>query len=119
MHALTAELRRLIRAFSYSWRGIQAAWRDEAAFRVEILACAGLLPVALLMEVSAAERALLIMSLLLVPLVELLNTAIEAAIDRISEATHPLSAKAKDAGSAAVLLSLLIAASVWGCILLH
>lgn len=109
---------RLIKALGYSWQGLRAVFSSEAAFRQELALCAALLPVALWVEVSATERALLMASLLLVLIVELLNSAIEALVDRIGSEYHALSGKAKDAGSAAVLLSLVLAAAVWGCILL-
>ena len=105
--------RRWIAATRYSWQGIKAGWKSEAAIRQEIVAMAILLPVALLVDVSPAERALLLLSLTLVLIVELLNTGIETVVDRLSEEFHELSGKAKDLGSAAVLLSLLTATAVW------
>ena len=111
-------LRRLLNATRYSIDGLAAAWRHEDAFRQELLLVAVLLPVAILLPVSAVEKVLLIGSLLLVLLVELLNTAIEVAVDRDSVRIDPLGKRAKDYGSAAVMLSLLLAAGTWAAILL-
>ena len=110
--------RRLVNATGYSWAGLKAAWRNEEAFRQEALLCAALVPLALWLGHSAVERALLIGSLLLVVIVELLNTGIEAAIDRIGPERHELSGRAKDIGSAAVFMALLNAGVVWLLILL-
>ena len=110
--------RRLLNAAGYSWAGLKAAWRNEEAFRQEGLLCASLVPVALWLGDNAVERALLIGSLLLVMMVELLNSAIEAAIDRIGPERHELSGRAKDIGSSAVMLSLVWAAVTWTYILL-
>jgi diacylglycerol kinase (ATP) len=110
-------LRRLLNAFRYSMRGFACAYRYEQAFRQELLAAALLVPVALLAQVGAVEKALLIASVLLVLIVELLNTAIEAAVDRISLDDHHLAGRAKDIGSAAVFLSVANAAVVWLVIL--
>ena len=111
--------RRLVNATGYSWAGLKAAWRNEEAFRQEALLCATLVPLALWLGHSAVERALLIGSLLLVVIVELLNTGIEAAIDRIGPEWHELSKKAKDMGSAAVLLALCLCGAVWAAALYH
>jgi diacylglycerol kinase (ATP) len=104
---------RIGHATAYSWRGLQAAW-DEAAFRQEALLAIILLPAAWWLGQSWPERAVLAGTIVLVLIVELLNTAVEAAIDRIGPENHALSARAKDLGSAAVLLSLLFSLSVWG-----
>ena len=109
--------RRLVNATGYSWAGLRAAWRNEDAFRQEALLCAALVPVALWLGDSAVERALLIGSLLLVVIVELLNSGIEAVVDRIGQERHELSGRAKDIGSAAVFVALLNAAAVWLLIL--
>ena len=109
---------RIVAAGRNSWQGLKAAWRLEAAFRQEVLLLCVLLPVALLVPASAAERALLAGSLLLVLIVELLNSAIEAVVDRISLDHHELSGRAKDLGSAAVLFSLLLVLLTWSLILL-
>jgi len=99
-------LHRLINALFYSLSGLRLAYRHESAFRQEIALAAVLVPIALLLPVGAVERVLLIASVLLVLIVELLNSSIEAAIDRIGLDTHRLSKRAKDLGSAAVLLAL-------------
>ncbi|MBI4739964.1 MAG: diacylglycerol kinase [Betaproteobacteria bacterium] len=111
-------LGRIVAAGRNSWQGVKDAWRLEAAFRQEALLLCVLLPVALLVPASAVEHVLLAASLLLVLIVELLNSAIEAAVDRISLAHHELSGRAKDLGSAAVLFSLLLVLLTWGTILL-
>ena len=111
-------LRRLIRACGHSWSGFRLAFRAEAAFRQELALVAPLAVVALWLDVTAVERVLLLGSLLLVLIVELLNSAIEAVVDRIGSEIHPLSGQAKDIASAAVTLSLLLAAMTWLLILL-
>lgn len=111
-------LARLGRAWCYSWQGLKEAWRVEAAFRQELCLCALLVPLALCLPVSALERAVLLGVLLLLLIVELLNSALEAVVDRISLEHHELSRRAKDFGSAAVLLSLLLVALLWVTILL-
>ncbi|WP_250476666.1 MULTISPECIES: diacylglycerol kinase [unclassified Caballeronia] len=107
---------RALFALRHSWAGMAATWREESAFRQEVCLAIVLLPIAALVGVSAAERVLLAGSVLLVLLVELLNSSIEAAIDRISLERHELSGRAKDCGSAAVTIALLIAAMTWGVI---
>ena len=110
-------LQRLANALRYSRDGLVAAWAHEDAFRQELIAAAVLLPVALALPVGLVERLLLIGSVVLVLIVELLNTAVEAAIDRHSFEINPLAKRAKDLGSAAVLLALLLSAGVWIAIL--
>jgi diacylglycerol kinase (ATP) len=110
-------LRRLLLAAGYSIKGLRTAWRQEAAFRQELILAMLLAPIALWLDFSVMERLLLIAVLVLVLVVELLNSAIEAAIDRIGPERHKLSGQAKDLGSAAVLLSLLLAAGVWTSLL--
>ncbi|PPC75088.1 diacylglycerol kinase [Pokkaliibacter plantistimulans] len=109
---------RLIHASIYSWQGLKLAWQHEAAIRQECMALLVLIPVACLLHVTALERALLIVSVFAVLVVELLNSAIEAVVDRIGHEMHPLSGQAKDMGSAAVLVTLMAAVGVWLCILL-
>lgn len=109
----TGGLSRLTRALRYSVQGLGAAWRDEAAFRQELAVVAPLAPLAFWLGESALQVAALLASLLCVLVAELFNSAIEAAIDRISVERHPLSEKAKDLGSAAVLLSIAMAGIVW------
>jgi diacylglycerol kinase (ATP) len=109
---------RLRRAFFYSIDGLLAAYRHEDAFRQEVLLTLLLVPAALLTPVPGAAKALLIGSVLLVLIVELLNSAIEAVTDRISIEDHVLAKQAKDMGSAAVLVALVMLATVWGLVLL-
>ena len=97
--------RRLVNAFFYSLAGIASAFRHESAFRQEVALAAVLIPTAFKIPVGAVERVLLIESVLLVIIVELLNSSVEAAIDRIGFDTHRLSKRAKDLGSAAVLIA--------------
>jgi diacylglycerol kinase (ATP) len=108
---------RIIHAFFNSLAGLRDAWRHESAFRQEVLLALVLIPIACVVPMAPAERALLIGSVLLVMIVELLNSSVEAAIDRISFDHHSLSKRAKDIGSAAVFVSLLLLALVWGLIL--
>lgn len=107
---------RVVRAFNYSMLGLRHAWRNEAAFRQELALCAVMLPAALWLGRSAAERALLVASCLLVLVVELLNSAVEAAVDRFGVEIHALSARAKDQGSAAVFMALVLAGAVWAIV---
>jgi len=109
---------RIVNAFGYSMAGLHAAFSGEAAFRQIVALVAVLLPVACVLDVTRAERALLMAVLLIALIIELLNSAIEAAIDRISLERHPLSKRAKDMGSAAVLLTLCMVALVWFSVLL-
>lgn len=111
-------LRRLRNAVGYSLTGFKAALQHEDAFRQETLLTLILIPLALHFGENGMERALMITSVLIVLIVELLNSAIEAAVDHTSIDHHPLAGRAKDIGSAAVLLSLIIVAIVWGLILL-
>ena len=104
---------RVIHAFFNSLAGLKDAWRHESAFRQEILIAAVMVPVAFVVDATAVERALLIGSVLLVIIVELLNTSVEVAIDRISLDHHSLSKRAKDIGSAAVFVSLVLCVTVW------
>ena len=106
-------LRRLLNAFGYSFKGFKAAFENEDAFRQECLCAAIMLPLALFLPVSTAQKALLCFSLFIVIIVELINSAVEATVDRIGLEIHPLSGMAKDLGSAAVLTSLIMAGLVW------
>jgi diacylglycerol kinase (ATP) len=115
-HNQSGGLRRIWKAAFHSLAGIRAAWKNEAAFRQEIMLCLVLIPVAFWYGTTAVERVLLICSCLMVLAVELLNSAVEAAIDRIGEERHELSGRAKDMGSAAVLVSLLSVFITWGLI---
>lgn len=107
---------RLIKALGYSRDGLASTWRHEGAFRLEVVLAAVLIPLACFLPVPAVERALLVGSVLLVMVVELLNSSIESAVDRISEERHPLAKRAKDAGSAAVFVSLAIPLVTWAAI---
>jgi len=109
-------LRRVINAFFFSMAGLRAAWVNEAAFRQECAFALVLTPLGIWLGHNAVERALLIGSCLLVLVVELLNSGIEAAVDRVSTDRHRLSGRAKDLGSAAVFVSLVIVVLVWGLI---
>jgi len=109
-------LQRIIDATGYSIAGLTAAWRHEAAFRQECVLVVLLLPLSWWLGQTPAERAVLIASLFVVIITELLNSAIEALTDRIGSERHELSGRAKDLGSAAVMLSLLLVLSVWGVV---
>lgn len=106
-------MRRIVLAVRYSAQGLAQAWRHEAAFRQETVLTAVLLPVALWLGQSVIERSFLIGICIFVLVVELLNSAVEAAIDRHGDEHHELSGRAKDLGSAAVMLSLFLAVMVW------
>jgi diacylglycerol kinase (ATP) len=108
---------RIVQAFLNSLAGLGDAWRHESAFRQEILLAAILVPIACIVPASGPERALLVGSVLLVLVVELLNSSVEAAIDRISLDRHCLSKRAKDLGSAAVLVALALLGAVWALVL--
>lgn len=110
-------LRRLVNAMSYSLSGLLLAWQDEAAFRQEVILAIVLVPVAFMVPVGVTQRVLLVASVMLVLVVEMINSAIEATVDRVSMDIHPLSKKAKDMGSAAVLLALTNAILTWTMIL--
>jgi diacylglycerol kinase (ATP) len=106
-------IRRVVHATFFSLAGLRAAWVNEAAFRQECMVAVLLVPAAFWLGRSGVERALLAGSCLLVLIVELLNSAIEAAVDRIGTDRHLLAARAKDMGSAAVLVSLCLVALIW------
>jgi diacylglycerol kinase (ATP) len=108
---------RLFRALGWSMSGLKAAFKEEAAFRQELLVCVILTPLALYLGETGLEKALLMGSLILVLIVELLNSAVEAVVDRIGKEQHELAGQAKDMGSAAVFLSLLNVVIVWVLIL--
>jgi diacylglycerol kinase (ATP) len=109
--------RRIVNAFAFSIKGFRACYELEEAFRQEVWALIPLLPLGLWLGESPVERALLVGSLLFVPVVELLNSAIEANVDRIGLERHELSARAKDIASAAVFSSIVLAVTVWALIL--
>ena len=110
-------LRRLINALGYSRDGIAAAWRNEAAFRQESRLAAIALQLAFYLGKTGVERALMICSVVLILIVEIVNSAVEAVVDKASPEKSELAKRAKDMGSAAVLLSLINAAAIWACLL--
>jgi len=112
-------MRRIFSAFTYSLDGFRSAWKYEHAFRQELILFVVGTVVALLLHISAFEKLMLIGVLVLVLIVELINSAIEAVVDRISLERHPLSKNAKDFGSAAVLLAFLLAAAAWAVVLFN
>lgn len=108
---------RLYHAMAYSWQGLKAAFKHEAAFRQELAGGIILVPLALWLGKTGFEKALLISVLVLVLIAELINSAIEAIVDRVGEEQHELSGRAKDIGSATVLIALVLAAVVWVLVL--
>lgn len=112
-------LRRLLNAVGYSIAGIKAAYQNEDAFRQEIIMAIVLIPLAFYLGETRMEMALMIACVMLVIIVELVNSSIEATVDRISLENHLLAKRAKDIGSAAVMLSLVNLAIVWGLIVLR
>ncbi len=107
-------LDRIIHAAGYSWAGLKAAYTGESAFRQETWLCIIAAPLSFWLANSWEQAALLLGSLVLVLIVELLNSAVEAVVDRVSFERHELSKRAKDIASAAVLMSLLLAGGIWG-----
>ena len=107
-------LTRIIKATGYSWQGLRAAWQNESAFRQEVTLCLMMLPLAFVVGQTMMEAALLIALLGVVLITELLNSAVEAAVDRVGHEHHDLAGRAKDMGSAAVFISLVLAGIVWG-----
>ncbi len=112
-------LKRIFSALTYSIDGFKAAWNHEHAFRQELVLVILGAVVALSLKISAVEKLVLIAVLVLVLIVELINSALEAVVDRVSLERHPLSKNAKDLGSAAVLLALLVAGASWTVILFN
>ena len=112
-------LQKIIRAFGYALQGLAHAWRDELAFRIEFVLCVPMILLALLLGRTPTEQGLLILSCLLVLVTELLNSAVEAVVDRIGPEHHKLSGQAKDLAAAALLVSLLAALIIWGLFLYH
>lgn len=108
--------RRLLAAFMNSFKGLRDGWREEEAFRLEVIMGVFVIPAGLLLGNGPLEKIALIAPMLLVFIIELLNSAIEAAIDRISEDHHPLSGLAKDLGSAAVFVGYVLLALCWGIV---
>lgn len=110
-------LLRIFKAFGYSWAGLKSAFISEPAFRQELLLMIFAVPLVFYLKITAVEKAVLLFSLFLILLTELINTAIEAIVDRISDEHHLLSKKAKDVGSALVLVAFLQAGIVWAVVL--
>ena len=106
-------INRIVRATLYSWQGLRAAYRHEEAFRQETWLCVLLLPLGLYLGDGGVEKALLVSSVLLLPLVEILNSAVEAVVDRVGDERHELSGRAKDMGSAAVALTIVLIIVTW------
>lgn len=113
MASNTTGLLRIVKAAGYSWQGLRAAWQHEAAFRQEATAAIVAIAIACWLDVDTVARILMIGSVVLVIIVEILNSAIEAVVDRIGQERHPLAGRAKDMGSAAVLLAIILALFVW------
>lgn len=109
-------VRKLIDAFGYSLSGLKSAYKSETAFQLEILAAVILIPAALLMNITATATAILVGSILLILIVEMINTAIESLADKISSKNDKLIGKAKDTGSAAVFLTIINAIACWAII---
>ena len=109
--------RRIKNALHFSLEGLRACYTGEEAFRQEVWLATFLIPLSIILPISALSKALLIASVLLVMIVEILNSAVEAVVDRISKDHHLLSKKAKDMGSASVFLSLVNLVIVWACVL--
>jgi diacylglycerol kinase (ATP) len=116
-HESKTGIARIWNAFLYSVEGISAAFRHETAFRQEVLLAVILMPTALLLPANGTGKALMLASVLLVLIVELINSAIEAVVDRISPEHHPLAKRAKDFGSAAVFLSLINVPLIWALVM--
>ena len=106
-------LKRIVLATGYSIQGLKSAFKHEAAFRQELLLAAILIPVACYVDVSQIERILLIIPLFLIVIIEIINSAIEAVVDRIGSEHHELAGRAKDMGSAAVFIALILTAYIW------
>lgn len=110
---------RIFNAMRYSKQGILAAWRDEHAFRQELMFCVPMIVLAACMNLGLTQKALLIGSMLLIVIIELINSAIEAVVDLVTVEHHEMAGKAKDIGSAAVLLCFLNATVIWACVLVE
>lgn len=106
-------LKRIILAFGYSLKGLKSTFKHEAAFRQEVLLAIILIPIAFMLDVTQVQRILLISPVILVLMFEIVNSAIEAVVDRIGSEFHELAGRAKDMGSAAVLVGLALTAYIW------
>lgn len=111
-------IKRIILAAGYSWQGLKASWVNEEAFRQEAMLAVVLIPLALFLEVSQIQSILMISSVLLVLIVEILNSAVEAVVDLVTKEKYELAGRAKDMASAAVTISLLNVVVVWAVILI-
>ncbi len=110
-------LARIIKATGYSWQGLRAAYRHEEAFRQEVWLCMVMIPLGFYLGNGGVEKALLVSSVILLPLVEILNSALEAVVDRFGAEQHELSGRAKDMGSAAVAIAIALMVVVWTLVL--
>jgi len=109
--------RRIVQSARYSLQGLLLTWKEEEAFRVEVLLALFLVPLGLYLGEDRVEKVLLLGSIVVVLIVELLNSAVESVVNRVGSEQHELSGRAKDQGSAAVLLALLLVLVVWGLVL--
>jgi diacylglycerol kinase (ATP) len=112
-------IKRIISACGYSIKGLSSCWRNEAAFRQEVMAMVVLVPLAFYLGDSGLEIALMLFTCMLVLIVEVLNSSVEAVVDRIGHEHHDLSGLAKDLGSAAVMLSIMTLTITWALVLLY
>jgi diacylglycerol kinase (ATP) len=110
---------RIINATGYSWLGLKAAWKHEAAFRQELMLALVGVPLAFYLAKNTFELLWLVLPLFILVMAELINSSIEAVVDRISDEHHELSGRAKDIGSALVFVALLLLASIWGIVLFY
>lgn len=110
-------LTRIIKAFGFSMKGFRAAWQHEAAFRQELALTIVMVPLAFIVAETTMQLALLLTTLFIVLITEILNSAVEAVVDRVSDEPHDLAGRAKDMGSAAVFLSLTMTAVIWGLVI--
>jgi len=108
---------RIIKATGYSWQGLRAAYRHEEAFRQEVWLCIVMIPLGFYLGHGGVEKALLVSSVMLLPVVEILNSALEAVVDRFGGEQHELSGRAKDMGSAAVAIAIALVVVVWTLVL--
>ena len=111
-------LKRLVLAIGYSWQGLKAGWKNEEAFRQEVIVAVVLIPLAFILDVSQTQTILMIASVLLLLIVEIINSAVEAVVDLVTQEKHPLAGRAKDMGSAAVMLAVINMVLVWSIILI-
>jgi diacylglycerol kinase (ATP) len=117
-HSSNTGFTRVIKAAGYSWQGVCAAYRNEAAFRQETWLCVVMIPLGLYLGNNGIEKALLVASVALLPMFEILNSAVEAVVDRFGEERHELSGRAKDMASAAVAMAFVLMITVWILVLM-